>query len=121
MRKTGKVATWLEMVAAPHSHDRNVKLRVHPVQEPEEHGDGPRDQCYAISVDGRWLHSGQGCLTVLQGPKAVERFMRLINMPRYEHGEPATFKVDCGKNTHCIAIGPDQSLYGCACPPHSPS
>lgn len=117
MERTRKMATWLEMVAAPHLHDENVRLRIHPVQEcNKNHKASP--QCYAISMDGRWLYSNDGSLTVLRGRNAVDRFMQLVRMPRYEHGEPAALKIDCGRNAHCIAIGPDQSLHGCA--PSSP-
>lgn len=113
MRKTAKVATWLEMVVAPHTHDQHVKLRVHPIRECKENRGQAGDQCYAISIDGRWLYSNDGSLTVLQGIDAVDRFMRLVRMPSFEHGEPAALKIDCGRNAHCIAIGPDQSLHGC--------
>jgi len=112
MRKTAKVATWLEMVAAPHAHDQNLELRIHPIRECRA-SCVPGDPYYAISMNGRWLYSNDGHLTVLHGLDAVDRFMQLVRMPRFEHGEPATLKVDCGRNAHCIAIGPDRSLDGC--------
>lgn len=117
MRRTGKVATWLEVAAAPHARDTSVRLRVHPLvpgvdEIPQKPGS---DQCcYAISVDGRWLYSNDGRLTVLKGMKAVDRFMRLIDMSYYESGEPAQIDVNCGKTAHCMATGRNESLRGCA-------
>lgn len=115
MRSTGTVATWLEAAAAPHSPDQRVRLRVHPLlQEAEQILQKPVAQCcYAISVDGRWLHANDGRLTVLRGLKAVDRFMRLINMSSYEHGEPAQIEVDCGKTAYCIAAGRKARLRQC--------
>jgi hypothetical protein len=116
MRRTGKVAMWLEAAAAPHSRDRSVRLRVHPLLPgADELPPQPRHKrCYAISVDGRWLYSNDGRLTVLKGMKAVDRFMRLINMSYYESGEPAQIDVNCGKTAHCMATGRNESLRGCA-------
>jgi len=105
MTRTGKVATWLELAAAPHSRNRSISLRVHALlQETQGRPQKGRDQCfYAVSVDGRWLYSGDGRLTVLKGVEAVDRFMHLINISSYESGEFAQIEFDCGKTAHCIA------------------
>ncbi len=116
MKGKGKAATWLEVAAAPHSRDKSVDLRVHPLLHAAREiteKDGHK-RCYAISVDGRWLYSNDGRLTALKGMKAVDRFMRLINASCYESGEPAQIDVDCGKTAHCMAADRNEALRGCA-------
>ena len=116
MRTTGKVATWLELAAAPHTQNKSLSLRVHPLLHDAE--GRPRNCnekcCYAISVDGRWLHAGDGRPTVLRGMEAVDRFMRLIKIPVFELGEPAQIGVECGRTAYCIAASPKAGLHGCA-------
>lgn len=116
MGSMGKVATWLELAAAPHSRDKTVILRVHPlVYAAEGKLKKPGGNCcYAVSVDGRWVCFNDGRLTVLKGQKAVDRFMHLINMPHYESGDPAQIEIECGKTAYCIAAGSNQALRGCA-------
>lgn len=114
MKVQGKVATWLEMVAAPHKkNDENMTLLLHAVEGREGKVVSPDKQCYVITVNGRWLCSSNGQITVLQGLNAAERFMRLIKLPTFEYGEPAEFDIDCNKGAHCIAIGRDKTLHGC--------
>lgn len=116
MRTTEKVATWLELAAAPHSQDRSLSVHVHPL----EHDAGGRplncrgECCYAISFDGRWLHSGDGRLTVLKGVETVDRFMSLIQIPAVEPGEPVRIEVDCGKTAYCLAASRKAGLNGFA-------
>jgi hypothetical protein len=114
MRTTGKVATWLEVAAAPHWRDERVSLRVHPLVQAADEIPPTRKRLayYGITVDGRWLYSSNGRLTVLKGMKAVERFADLIKVPSYESGEPAQIEVDCGKTSHCIAVGRNLALHG---------
>lgn len=114
MKVNGKVATWLEMVVAPHRHDETVKLCLRPVEGRDGKVESPDKQCYLVTVNGRWLCSTNGHLTVLQGLNAAERFMQLMKLPAYEHGEPAEFEIDCHKGAHCISIGRDKTLHGCA-------
>lgn len=114
MRTTGKVATWLEIAAAAHWRDKRPSLRVHSlVQAANEVSQTLRRQgYYGITVDGRWLYSNNGRLTVLKGMKAVERFTDLIKVPTYESGEPTQVDVDCLKNSHCIAVDRNLALHG---------
>lgn len=116
MRMTGKVATWLELAAAPHRPGKYVSLRVHPLVR--DAFDAPpecnKKCCYAISIDGRWLHAGDGRLTVLKGMEAVDRFMGLVKVSAYDAGEPAHIEVDCGKTSYCMAAGHKAGLHGFA-------
>lgn len=116
MKVTGRVATWLDVAAAAHSHDARITLCVHPLlQADNEIPPKRRNQCpYGITFMGRWLHSSNGRLTVLKGRDAVDRFIRLIGISFYESGQPAQLDVDCGKTSHCLAVGRNRSLQACA-------
>lgn len=113
MKVDGKVATWLEMVVVPHRHTERVKPCLHPVEGRNGKVELPDQQCYLITVNGRWLCSTNGHITVLQGLNAAERFMQLMKLPAYEQGEPAEFDIDCENGAHCMAIGRDKTLQGC--------
>jgi hypothetical protein len=115
MRSTGKVATWLEVAAAAHWRDERMNLRIHPLVQPADEVPPTRKRqpYYGITVDGRWLYSSNGRLTVLKSMKAVKRFADLIKVPVYESGEPAQIDVDCGKTSHCIAVDRNLALHGC--------
>jgi hypothetical protein len=115
MGRTGKMATWLEAAAAPYSGDTNIRLRAHPLlHEAEEAQRQCGNQCcYAISIDGRWLHANDGRLTILKGLHTVDRFMNLIRVSDYETGEPARIQVDCGKTAFCLAADPNKVLRRC--------
>lgn len=116
MRRKGKVATWLEVAAAAYSTHERVSLRVHPLRQVDD-GIRPKrksQSSYGITIEGRWLHSGNGRLTVFKGRKAVARFMRLTRVSSYEAGEPARIDVVCGKTAHCLATDRNMALYGCA-------
>ncbi len=89
-----------------------VRLCVHPLQDADESPRTHQDQCYVVSVGGRWLFANDGRLTILKGIKAVRSFIRLINMSCYESGEPAQIKSDCGKGAYRIAVGPHQPPDG---------
>jgi len=116
MKTTAKVSTWLELATVPHSKDRRVTLCVHPLQGNATGVPKTCKEkcCYAISVDGRWLHASDGRLTILSGMEAVDRFMCMIKLPTFEPGEPLQIEADCGKTAYCIAACPDAGLRDCA-------
>jgi hypothetical protein len=116
MPRAGRIATWLDVVAVAHTRDTRVRLYVHRLlQADNEVSPKPKDQCpYGITIKGRWLHSSNGRLTVLKGRNAVERFIRLTGVSSYEAGEPAQLDVDCGTTAHCLVIGQNRALHGCA-------
>ncbi len=113
MRVQGKVATWLGTVAATQFHRTPVEARLHPISS-EQFGDtNPDQQCYAISVDGKWLCSSNGRITVLRGLKSARRFLELLNLTRYQKGEPAQFEIDCSTSAHCMAFDKRRGLRNC--------
>ncbi|HRP95226.1 MAG TPA: hypothetical protein PL143_03160 [Rhodocyclaceae bacterium] len=113
MKIDGKVATWLEMVVAPGWRKTRTVPRLHPILGTGERCCSCPETCYAVSVEGRWLCSNNGRLTVLRGLPAAERFIQLVRLESYETGEPADFHVDCATSAHCIAMGHDQTLRSC--------
>jgi hypothetical protein len=113
MRVQGKVATWLDMVAATHFHHAPVEARLHPISGDQPESLDPENQCYAISVDGRWLCSGNGRITVLRGLKSARRFLDLLKLNGYQPGEPAEFAIDCATSAHCMALDKRRGLRNC--------
>lgn len=116
MRVQGKVATWLDMVAATHFHHVPVEARLHPISGDQPKSLDPETQCYAISVDGLWLCSGNGHITVLRGLKSARRFLELLELKGYQTGEPAEFEIDCGNSAHCMALRKRRGLRNCKKP-----
>lgn len=113
MKIDGKVATWLEMVIAPHWRKTQAQFRLHPIDGTGRRCQRCRETCYAVTVDGRWLCSNNGRLTVLRGRATAERFMQLVRHQEYETGEPAEFDLDCATSAHCIAMDSDRTLRSC--------
>lgn len=113
MKIDGKVATWLEMAIAPHWRKTQATFRLHPIRSSHQACERCSETCYAVSVDGRWLCSNNGRLTVLNGLDTAERFMQLIKHDSYAPGEPTEFDFDCRSSGHCISMGRDQTLRAC--------
>lgn len=114
MRVEGKIATWLDTVAATHFHHAPVEARLHPISGSQQLGDAdPELQCYAISVDGRWLCSSNGRITILKGLKSARRFLDLLDLSGYQNGEPAQFEIDCTTSAHCMAFDKRRGLRNC--------
>lgn len=108
MKRAQRIVTWLELAVAPHWHHSESVFRLHPVGKRSNED----EQYYAVSLNGRWLCSSNGRLTVLRGLATAEYFMRLINMPAYETGEPAEFEIEHG-NAHCLAVSGERGLGTC--------
>lgn len=113
MRVEGRVATWLDTVAATHFHHTPVAARLHPVSDGQPGDHDPECQCYAISVDGRWLCSSNGRITVLRGLKSARRFLDLLKLSGYQSGEPARFAIDCTTSAHCMTLDKRRGLRNC--------
>ena len=113
MRVQGKVATWLDTVAATHFHHAPVEARLHPVLDGQAEAPDAEHQCYAISVDGRWLCSSNGRITVLRGLKSARRFLELLKLKGYQNGEPAKFAIDCATSAHCMSLDKRRGLRNC--------
>lgn len=104
----GKVATWLELAVAPEWRRNEFKVRVHAL------GAAERD-CYAISMNDRWVCSGTGGLTVIHGLNAVHHFLELLHIDRFETGEAADESLaDCGQR-YCLCTDTRNTLLPCRC------
>jgi hypothetical protein len=118
MKIEGKIATWLDMVA-PNWGNTPPTFRLHPIENAHPQDGACHEACYALSVDGRWVCSTNGRLTVLKGLETAEHFRQLINHGPYIPGEPTQFVIDCGNTAHCITMGRDQTLHACQHAPYS--
>lgn len=114
MKVQGKVATWLDTVAATHFHHAPVHACLHPIAGEHANTGRANQPCYAISVNGKWLCSSNGRITVLRDLKSAQRFLELLNLPIYENGEPARFEVDCTNSAHCMAFDKRGGLKNCS-------
>lgn len=91
------VATWLELAAAPPARRRSMNVRIHPIGNDEE-------QCFSLTVDGRCLCAGSGALTIFKGRPAVERFLRVARVERFEFGPPEPRLDDFPSGYFCLAL-----------------
>lgn len=104
----GKVATWLELAVAPEWRRNDFKVRVHALGSEER-------QCYALSMNNRWVCSGTGGLTVLHGLKAVHHFLELLHIDQFESGDAADESLaDCGQR-YCLCTDTRDTLLPCQC------
>jgi hypothetical protein len=104
--QTGRVATWLELAVAPEWRRQNCSVRLHAIG-------GKSGGCYALSMDGRWLCSSDGRLTVFKGLDSALRFLSIVRVEDFEPGEPTSIAVHCNGQHHCLCVGRDDCLVQC--------
>ncbi|WP_211091447.1 hypothetical protein [Pseudothauera rhizosphaerae] len=100
-----RIATWLELAVAPEWRRRSCKVRVHALGEKDS-------GCYALSMDGRWLCTGDAQLTVFKGLDAALHFLKLVRIEDFEPGEDAGI-AECSGQRFCLCIGRDNHLSSC--------
>lgn len=106
MEAAESVATWLELVVAPEWRKRSCKIRVHAV--------GGRDgNCFAISMDQRWLCAAGGALTVFCGLASALHFLKLLRIEDFEAGEPPENVLQCEGNRCCLCADNARGLTRC--------
>lgn len=101
-----RVATWLDLAAAPWRDDQ-PKVKVHAVG-------GRKDGCFALSVDGRWLCTADGQLTVFFGVEAALRFLKTARTPAFEPGDAPAAPVRCDGRHYGLGIARSGCLMSCA-------
>ncbi len=107
MEGTERVATWLELAAAPLLGEGQSKVKLHPVGH-------KRGGCFAISMDGRWLCAGNGDLTIFKGIEAALHFLKLLRVEAFEPGEAAPHAEVCGHKGHyCLKADRNKGLLPC--------
>ena len=106
METSRDIATWLELVVAPEWRKNSCKIRVHAV--------GGRDgNCFAISMDERWLCAAGGALTVFCGRASALHFLKLLRIDEFEPGEPPPNGLRCEGNRCCLCADSAKGLTRC--------
>jgi len=82
MESTQRVATWLELAAAPLLRREDCSVKLHAVGHESS-------RCFAISMDDRWVCAGNGDLTVFKGLGAALHFLEVLRVETFEPGERA--------------------------------
>ncbi len=103
---TERIAGWLDVAAAHSWHADECKVRIHPICV-------NNCTCHALSLDGRWVCSSDGSLTVFRTLDAAEHFLELAHCDCFELGEVAELTVVSGVHTHCISFQPIGGLGTC--------
>lgn len=101
-------ATWLELAVAPDWRRTKSRIRVHAVA-------GRTNNCYAISMDDRWLCIGSGALTVFRGLSAALHFLKLLRIEDFEPGEMTALSSIHGGNFYCLCKDRVNGLLPCKC------
>lgn len=104
----GKVATWLELAVAPEWRRNEFKVRIHAIGKEE-------DRCYAMTMNGRWVCSGTGGLTVFHGLSAALHFLDLLHISDYEAGEAAEVSFTERAQRYCLCTDTKNTLLPCSC------
>lgn len=97
-------ATWLELAVAPVWRRDKFVVKVHSLLE---HG----ENCFVLSVDERWLCSGEGKLTVFRSRDAVDRFLQLLGVAARQEGEPADEGTVGNGEHHCLQLRENKLGY----------
>ncbi len=103
---TERIAGWLDVAAAHSWHADECKVQIHPVCI-------KNCTCHAISLDGRWVCSGDGSLTVFRTMDAATHFLDLAHVDAYELGEAAELSAGLSVRTQCVSFRPRSGLGAC--------
>ncbi len=106
MNNGERVATWLDLAAMPHWWPNPRRLRLHAVG-------GRRNGCFAVSVDGRWLHTSDGELTVFHGLETAVRFLKAARIEAFEPGEAPPEPVRCDGRHFGLGVGRNGCMMTC--------
>jgi len=99
-------ASWLDIAAAPIWQTRRPRVCIHAMCVHEQ-------ACHAISLDGRWICSTDGRLSIFETHKSAEHFLALAHVDDYEDGEAAELAPGCDCGTHCISFNGHKGLTPC--------
>ncbi len=106
LRRDGRVATWLELAVAPEWRRQNCKVRIHSLG-------GKGGGCYALSMDGRWLCTGDARLTVFKGLDSALRFLKVVRIEDFEPGSAPEGGLLTDGQHFCLCVGGDEHLSPC--------
>lgn len=103
---TDQRASWLDIVAAPIWQRQGTRVCIHAVCLDD-------CTCHAISLNGRWICSTDGSLSVFQTRQSAEHFLELAHIDAFEEGEVAELAPACNGHTHCISFQDKRGLRPC--------
>jgi hypothetical protein len=106
MEGTQRVATWLELAAAPVLGREDCPVKLHPLG-------GEEGRCFALSMDGRWVCAGNGDLTVFKGLGAALYFLEVLHVEAFVPGERASQVDPCDGGHHCLMVDRHKGLLPC--------
>ena len=114
MKDLARPATWLDVAGVPQWGPQDAKVRIHPVA-------GPKGECYALSLDHRWVCGTNGGVTLFHGLGAAVRFLQVAQVYDFEAGEQAELASCMTKEVQCLCVRGGRSLQPCrvkgpACP-----
>lgn len=105
MKDPGRPATWLEVGALPW-RPQGGTVRIHPVV-------GPRGECYALTLDGRWVCGNDGSVNLFHGLGAAVRFLQLAQVNDFESGDPTDLSGRKATGVQCFSVRRGCSLQPC--------
>ncbi|QID17896.1 hypothetical protein G3580_09740 [Nitrogeniibacter mangrovi] len=103
---TEQRAGWLDIAAAPIWQGRQAKVCIHAVCLHD-------CTCHAISLNGRWVCSTDGSLSIFQTHESAEHFLELAHVSCYEDGEAAELAPECDAHMQCISFQQKSGLGPC--------
>jgi len=102
---TEQRASWLDIAAAPIWQTTPPRICIHTVCL-------QKSRCHAISLDGRWICSTDGSLSVFETRRSAEHFLELAHVVSFEDGEDAELAPGC-RHTQCISFKERAGLAPC--------
>jgi len=103
---TERRASWLDIAAAPIWQITRPRICIHAVCL-------HNNTCHAISLDGRWICSTDGSLSVFETRQSAEHFLELAHVDTFEEGEAAELAPGCDCHTQCISFHERGGLTPC--------
>jgi hypothetical protein len=114
MEEFARPATWLEM-GALQWRPQGGTVRIHPVV-------GPQGECYALTLDHRWLCGTNGSVTLFHGLGAAVRFLQLAQVNDFQPGDPTDLSARGAVGVQCLCVRRGRHLEPCtAVAPGCPS
>ncbi|MBT0960355.1 hypothetical protein [Denitromonas iodatirespirans] len=101
-----RMAGWLDVAAAPLWSAAVATIRIHPICM-------HHCTCHAISLNGRWVCSSDGSLTIFHSRQSAEHFLELAHIDHYEDGDPAEISASFPLKTQCVSFRPQKGLEAC--------
>lgn len=103
-----ELVTWLELAVAPHWRRDKCRIRVHAIS-------GRGENCYAISMDERWLCIGSGQPTVFHSLSAAMHLLKVLHIEDFEPGETTSLSPVGTGDPYCLCSDRTKGIQPCRC------